>query len=138
MTIGTALYPNLLTISVTVLDASEVPASVDYFEGMVTGSSYLDEYGTTISIPSNTGLNQKFELIACSSSSTSVVYGPYESSFVSSLTVGAFNMMDYTMSTTPYDSGFSFLSLKKPQPKNRKDCNIYECKYHQIYCWWNL
>lgn len=58
MTIGTALYPNLLTISVTVLDASEVPASVDYFEGMVTGSSYLDEYGTTISIPSNTGLNQ--------------------------------------------------------------------------------
>lgn len=108
VTIGTALYPNLLTISVTVLDASEAPASVDYFEGMVTGSSYLDEYGTTISIPSNTGLNQKFELIACSSSSTSVVYGPFESSFVSSLTVGAFNMMDYTMSTTPYDSGFSF------------------------------
>ena len=108
VTIGTALYLNLLTISVTVLDASEVPASVDYFEGMVTGSSYLDEYGTTISISSNTGLNQKFELIACSSSSTSVVYGPYESSFVSSLTVGAFNMMDYTISTTPYDSGFSF------------------------------
>lgn len=108
VTIGTALYPNLLTISVTVLNASEAPASVDYFEGMVTGSSYLDEYGTTISIPSNTGLNQKFELIACSSSSTSAVYGPFESSFVSSLTVGAFNMMDYTMSTTPYDSGFSF------------------------------
>lgn len=108
VTIGTALYPNLLTISVTVLDASEAPASVDYFEGMVTGSSYLDEYGTTISIPSNTGLNQKFELIACSSSSTSAVYGPFESSFVSSLTVGAFNMMDYTISTTPYDSGFSF------------------------------
>lgn len=108
VTIGTVLYPNLLTISVTVLDASEAPASVDYFEGMVTGSSYLDEYGTTISIPSNTGLNQKFELIACSSSSTSTVYGPFESSFVSSLTVGAFNMMDYTMSTTPYDSGFSF------------------------------
>lgn len=108
VTIGTALYPNLLTISVTVLDASEAPASVDYFEGMVTGSSYLDEYGTTISIPSNTGLNQKFELIACSSSTTSTVYGPFESSFVSSLTVGAFNMMDYTMSTTPYDSGFSF------------------------------
>lgn len=108
VTIGTALYPNLLTISVTVLDASEAPASVDYFEGMVTGSSYLDEYGTTISISSNTGLNQKFELIACSSSSTSTVYGPYESSFVSSLTVGTFNMMDYTMSTTPYDSGFSF------------------------------
>lgn len=77
VTIGTALYPNLLTISVTVLDASEVPASVDYFEGMVTGSSYLDEYGTTISIPGNTGLNQKFELIACSSSTTSVVYGPF-------------------------------------------------------------
>lgn len=108
VTIGTALYPNLLTISVTVLDASEAPASVDYFEGMVTGSSYLDEYGTTISISSNTGLNQKFELIACSSSSTSTVYGPFESSFVSSLTVGAFNMMDYTISTTPYDSGFSF------------------------------
>lgn len=108
VTIGTALYPNLLTISVTVLDASEAPASVDYFEGMVTGSSYLDEYGTTISISSNTGLNQKFELIACSSSTTSTVYGPFESSFVSSLTVGAFNMMDYTMSTTPYDSGFSF------------------------------
>lgn len=108
VTIGTALYPNLLTISVTVLDASEAPASVDYFEGMVTGSSYLDEYGTTISIPSNTGLNQKFELIACSSSSTSAVYGPFESSFVSSLTVGTFNMMDYTMSTTQYDSGFSF------------------------------
>lgn len=108
VTIGTALYPNLLTISVTVLDASEAPASVDYFEGMVTGSSYLDEYGTTISISSNTGLNQKFELIACSSSTTSAVYGPFESSFVSSLTVGAFNMMDYTMSTTPYDSGFSF------------------------------
>lgn len=108
VTIGTALYPNLLTISVTVLDASEAPASVDYFEGMVTGSSYLDEYGTTISISSNTGLNQKFELIACSSSSTSAVYGPYESSFVSSLTVGTFNMMDYTISTTPYDSGFSF------------------------------
>lgn len=108
VTIGTALYPNLLTISVTVLDASEAPASLDYFEGMVTGSSYLDEYGTTISIPSNTGLNQKFELIACSSSSTSAVYGPYESSFVSSLTVGTFNMMDYTISTTPYDSGFSF------------------------------
>lgn len=108
VTIGTALYPNLLTISVTVLDASEAPASVDYFEGMVTGSSYLDEYGTTISIPSNTGLNQKFELIACSSSSTSTVYGPFESSFVSSLTVGTFNMMDYTISTTPYDSGFSF------------------------------
>ena len=108
VTIGTALYPNLLTISVTVLDASEAPASVDYFEGMVTGSSYLDEYGTTISIPSNTGLNQKFELIACSSSSTSAVYGPYESSFVSSLTVGTFNMTDYTISTTPYDSGFSF------------------------------
>lgn len=108
VTIGTALYPNLLTISVTVLDASEVPASVDYFEGMVTGSSYLDEYGTTISIPSNTGLNQRFELIACSSSSTSTVYGPFESSFVSSLTVGTFNMMDYTISTTPYDSGFSF------------------------------
>lgn len=108
VTIGTALYPNLLTISVTVLDASEVPASVDYFEGMVTGSSYLDEYGTTISIPSKTGLNQKFELIAGSSSSTSVVYGPFESSFVSSLTIGAFNMIDYTMATTPYDSGFSF------------------------------
>lgn len=108
VTIGTALYPNLLTISVTVLDASEAPASVDYFEGMVTGSSYLDEYGTTISISSNTGLNQKFELIACSSSTTSTVYGPFESSFVSSLTVGAFNMMDYTISTTPYDSGFSF------------------------------
>lgn len=108
VTIGTALYPNLLTISVTVLDASEAPASVDYFEGMVTGSSYLDEYGTTISIPGNTGLNQKFELIACSSSTTSVVYGPFESSFVTSLTVGAFNMMDYTISTTPYDSGFSF------------------------------
>lgn len=108
VTIGTALYPNLLTISVTVLDASEAPASVDYFEGMVTGSSYLDEYGTTISISSNTGLNQKFELIACSSSPTSAVYGPFESSFVSSLTVGAFNMMDYTISTTPYDSGFSF------------------------------
>lgn len=108
VTIGTALYPNLLTISVTVLDASEAPASVDYFEGMVTGSSYLDEYGTTISISSNTGLNQKFELIACSSSPTSTVYGPFESSFVSSLTVGAFNMMDYTISTTPYDSGFSF------------------------------
>lgn len=108
VTIGTALYPNLLTISVTVLDASEAPASVDYFEGMVTGSSYLDEYGTTISIPGNTGLNQKFDLIACSSSTTSVVYGPFESSFVTSLTVGAFNMMDYTISTTPYDSGFSF------------------------------
>lgn len=108
VTIGTALYPNLLTISVTVLDASEAPASVDYFEGMVTGSSYLNKDGTTISIPSNTGLNQKFELIACSSSTTSVVYGPFESSFVSSLTVGAFNMMDYTISTTPYDSGFSF------------------------------
>lgn len=120
VTIGTALYPNLLTISVTVLDASEVPASVDYFEGMVTGSSYLDEYGTTISIPSNTGLNQKFELIACSSSSTSVVYGPYESSFVSSLTVGAFNMMDYTMSTTPYDSGFSFSFTEETSTKKQE------------------
>ena len=125
VTIGTALYPNLLTISVTVLDASEVPASVDYFEGMVTGSSYLDEYGTTISIPSNTGLNQKFELIACSSSSTSVVYGPYESSFVSSLTVGAFNMMDYTMSTTPYDSGFSFSFTEETSTKKTGKTAIF-------------
>lgn len=125
VTIGTALYPNLLTISVTILDASEVPASVDYFEGMVTGSSYLDEYGTTISIPSNTGLNQKFELIACSSSSTSVVYGPYESSFVSSLTVGAFNMMDYTMSTTPYDSGFSFSFTEETSTKKTGKTAIF-------------
>lgn len=125
VTIGTALYPNLLTISVTVLDASEVPASVDYFEGMVTGSSYLDEYGTTISIPSNTGLNQKFELIACSSSSTSTVYGPYESSFVSSLTVGAFNMMDYTMSTTPYDSGFSFSFTEETSTKKTGKTAIF-------------
>lgn len=125
VTIGTALYPNLLTISVTVLDASEVPASVDYFEGMVTGSSYLDEYGTTISIPSNTGLNQKIELIACSSSSTSVVYGPYESPFVSSLTVGAFNMMDYTMSTTPYDSGFSFSFTEETSTKKTGKTAIF-------------
>lgn len=125
VTIGTALYPNLLTISVTVLDASEVPASVDYFEGMVTGSSYLDEYGTTISIPSNTGLNQKFELIACSSSSTSTVYGPYESSFVSSLTIGAFNMMDYTMSTTPYDSGFSFSFTEETSTKKTGKTAIF-------------
>lgn len=125
VTIGTALYPNLLTISVTVLDASEAPASVDYFEGMVTGSSYLDEYGTTISISSNTGLNQKFELIACSSSSTSVVYGPYESSFVSSLTVGAFNMMDYTMSTTPYDSGFSFSFTEETSTKKAGKTAIF-------------
>lgn len=125
VTIGTALYPNLLTISVTVLDASEVPASVDYFEGMVTGSSYLDEYGTTISIPSNTGLNQKFELIACSSSTTSVVYGPYESSFVSSLTVGAFNMMDYTISTTPYDSGFSFSFTEETSTKKAGKTAIF-------------
>ncbi len=125
VTIGTALYPNLLTISVTVLDASEAPASVDYFEGMVTGSSYLDEYGTTISIPSNTGLNQKFELIACSSSSTSVVYGPYESSFVSSLTVGAFNMIDYTMATTPYDSGFSFSFTEETSTKKTGKTAIF-------------
>lgn len=125
VTIGTALYPNLLTISVTVLDASEVPASVDYFEGMVTGSSYLDEYGTTITIPSMTGLNQKFELIACSSSSTSVVYGPYESSFVSSLTVGAFNMIDYTMATTPYDSGFSFSFTEETSTKKAGKTAIF-------------
>lgn len=125
VTIGTALYPNLLTISVTVLDASEAPASVDYFEGMVTGSSYLDEYGTTISIPSNTGLNQKFELIACSSSPTSVVYGPFESSFVSSLTVGAFNMMDYTISTTPYDSGFSFSFTEETSTKKAGKTAIF-------------
>lgn len=125
VTIGTALYPNLLTISVTVLDASEVPASVDYFEGMVTGSSYLDEYGTTITIPSKTGLNQKFELIACSSSSTSVVYGPYESSFVSSLTVGAFNMIDYTMATTPYDSGFSFSFTEETSTKKAGKTAIF-------------
>lgn len=125
VTIGTALYPNLLTISVTVLDASEAPASVDYFEGMVTGSSYLDEYGTTISIPSKTGLNQKFELIACSSSSTSVVYGPYESSFVSSLTVGAFNMINYTMATTPYDSGFSFSFTEETSTKNTGKTAIF-------------
>lgn len=125
VTIGTALYPNLLTISVTVLDASEVPASVDYFEGMVTGSSYLDEYGTTISIPGNTGLNQKFELIACSSSTTSVVYGPYESSFVSSLTVGLFNMIDYTMTTTPYDSGFSFSFTEETSTKKAGKTAIF-------------
>lgn len=125
VTIGTALYPNLLTISVTVLDASEVPASVDYFEGMVTGSSYLDEYGTTISIPSNTGLNQKFELIACSSSSTSAVYGPYDSSFVSSLTVGAFDMINYTMATTPYDSGFSFSFTEETSTKNTGKTAIF-------------
>lgn len=127
VTIGTALYPNLLTISVTVLDASEAPASVDYFEGMVTGSSYLDEYGTTISIPSKTGLNQKFELIASSSSptSTSVVYGPYESSFVSSLTVGAFNMIDYTMATTPYDSGFSFSFTEETSTKKTGKTAIF-------------
>lgn len=125
VTIGTALYPNLLTISVTVLDASEAPASVDYFEGMVTGSSYLDEYGTTISIPSKTGLNQKFELIAGSSSSTSTVYGPFESSFVSSLTVGAFNMMDYTMATTPYDSGFSFSFTEETSTKNTGKTAIF-------------
>ena len=125
VTIGTALYPNLLTISVTVLDASEAPASVDYFEGMVTESSYLDEYGTTISIPSKTGLNQKFELIAGSSSSTSTVYGPFESSFVSSLTVGAFNMMDYTMSTTPYDSGFSFSFTEETSTKNTGKTAIF-------------
>lgn len=125
VTIGTALYPNLLTISVTVLDASEAPASVDYFEGMVTGSSYLDEYGSTISVPSNTGLNQKFELIAGSSSSTSVVYGPFESSFVSSLTVGAFNMMDYTMSTTPYDSGFSFSFTEETSTKKTGKTAIF-------------
>lgn len=123
VTIGTALYPNLLTISVTVLDASEAPASVDYFEGMVTGSSYLDEYGTTISIFSNTGLNQKFELIACSSSST--VYGPFESSFVSSLTVGALNMMDCTMSTTPYDSGFSFSFTEETSAKKTGKTAIF-------------
>lgn len=125
VTIGTALYPNLLTISVTVLDASEAPASVDYFEGMVTGSSYLDEYGTTISISSNTGLNQKFELIACSSSTTSVVYGPFESSFVSSLTVGAFNMMDYTISTNPYDSGFSFSFTEETSTKKAGKTAIF-------------
>lgn len=125
VTIGTALYPNLLTISVTVLDASEVPASVDYFEGMVTGSSYLDEYGTTISIPSNKGLNQKFELIACSSSSTSAVYGPYESSFVSSLTVGAFDMINYTMATTPYDSGFSFSFTEETSTKKAGKTAIF-------------
>lgn len=125
VTIGTALYPNLLTISVTVLDASEAPASVDYFEGMVTGSSYLDKDGTTISIPSNTGLNQKFELIACSSSPTSTVYGPYESSFVSSLTVGAFNMMDYTISTTPYDSGFSFSFTEETSTKKAGKTAIF-------------
>lgn len=125
VTIGTALYPNLLTISVTVLDASEAPAFVDYFEGMVTGSSYLDEYGTTISIPGNTGLNQKFELIACSSSSTSVVYGPYESSFVSSLTVGSFNMIDYTISTTPYDSGFSFSFTEETSTKKAGKTAIF-------------
>lgn len=125
VTIGTALYPNLLTISVTVLDASEAPASVDYFEGMVTGSSYLDEYGTTISIPGNTGLNQKFELIACSSSTTSVVYGPFESSFVSSLTVGAFNMMDYTISITPYDSGFSFSFSEETSTKKAGKTAIF-------------
>lgn len=125
VTIGTALYPNLLTISVTVLDASEAPASVDYFEGMVTGSSYLNKDGTTISIPSNTGLNQKFELIACSSSTTSVVYGPFESSFVSSLTVGAFNMMDYTISTTPYDSGFSFSFTEETSTKKAGKTAIF-------------
>lgn len=125
VTIGTALYPNLLTISVTVLDASEAPASVDYFEGMVTGSSYLDEYGTTISIPSNKGLNQKFELIACSSSTTSTVYGPYESSFISSLTVGAFNMIDYTMATTPYDSGFSFSFTEETSTKKAGKTAIF-------------
>lgn len=125
VTIGTALYPNLLTISVTVLDASEVPASVDYFEGMITGSSYLDEYGTTISIPSNKGLNQKFELIACSSSSTSAVYGPYESSFVSSLTVGAFDMINYTMATTPYDSGFSFSFTEETSTKKTGKTAIF-------------
>lgn len=125
VTIGTALYPNLLTISVTVLDASEVPASVDYFEGIVTGSSYLDEYGTTISIPSKTGLNQKFELIAGSSSSTSVVYGPYDSSFVSSLTVGAFDMINYTMATTPYDSGFSFSFTEETSTKNTGKTAIF-------------
>lgn len=125
VTIGTALYPNLLTISVTVLDASEAPASVDYFEGRVTGSSYLDEYGTTISIPSNTGLNQKFELIACSNSPTSTVYGPFESSFVSSLTVGAFNMMDYTMSTTSYDSGFSFSFTEETSTKKTGKTAIF-------------
>lgn len=125
VTIGTALYPNLLTISVTVLDASEAPASVDYFEGMVTGSSYLDEYGTTISIPSNTGLNQKFELIACSSSTTSTICGPFESSFVSSLTVGAFNMMDYTMATTPYDSGFSFSFTEETSTKKTGKTAIF-------------
>lgn len=121
VTIGTALYPNLLTISVTVLDASEVPAS----EGIVTGSSYLDEYGTTISIPSKTGLNQKFELIAGSSSSTSVVYGPYDSSFVSSLTVGAFDMINYTMATTPYDSGFSFYFTEETSTKNTGKTAIF-------------
>lgn len=125
VTIGTALYPNLLTISVTVLDASEAPASVDYFEGMVTGSSYLDEYGTTISIPSNTGLNQKFELIACSSSTTSAVYGPYDSSFVSSLTVGAFDMINYTMATTPYDSGFSFSFTEETSTKKTGKTAIF-------------
>lgn len=125
VTIGTALYPNLLTISVTVLDASEVPASVDYFEGIVTGSSYLDEYGTTISIPSNKGLNQRFELIACSSSSTSAVYGPYDSSFVSSLTVGAFDMINYTMATTPYDSGFSFSFTEETSTKNTGKTAIF-------------
>lgn len=125
VTIGTALYPNLLTISVTVLDASEVPASVDYFEGMVTGSSYLDEYGVTMTIPNNTGLNQKFELIACSSSSTSIVYGPFESSFVSSLTVGSFNMIDYTISTTPYDSGFSFSFTEETSTKKAGKTAIF-------------
>lgn len=125
VTIGTALYPNLLTISVTVLDASEAPASVDYFEGMVTGSSHLDKYGTTISIPSNKGLNQRFELIACSSSSTSAVYGPYDSSFVSSLTVGAFDMINYTMATTPYDSGFSFSFTEETSTKNTGKTAIF-------------
>ncbi len=125
VTIGTALYPNLLTISVTVLDASEAPASVDYFEGMVTGSSYLNEYGTTISIPSNKGLNQRFELIACSSSSTSTVYGPYDSSFVSSLTVGAFDMINYTMATTPYDSGFSFSFTEETSTKKTGKTAIF-------------
>lgn len=64
-------------------------------------------------------------MIAGSSSSTSVVYGAYDSSFVSSLTVGAFDMINYTMATTPYDSGFSFYFTEETSTKNTGKTAIF-------------
>lgn len=127
LTIGTAKYPNMLTVDITINAKEETASTIDEFSQIYSYSSdyTVDWQGITVS--QGLGISGDFELAASSESgsSSTVVYAPFAEGTLASLTVGVVNMDSYVMTSDAIPSGFTFSFSQKTSQQNQYKEAIY-------------